>query len=152
MPIRFRCPVCQQLLGIARRKAGSNVRCPNCRNEVLVPAHDQDDDLNDEPFRAPAPGLFDRDDFDQLLHNAPGESARPRVVPPQLTPVPPTRAQPQPPARQVEVDLWPAPQPRMPPPGGIVLSPLRATMLTVVVIVLLAAAFAGGLVVGRFVL
>jgi len=37
-------------------------------------------------------------------------------------------------------------------PVGLVLSPTRATVLTVVVILLLAAAFALGLIVGRFVL
>src|SRR5947209_460375 len=28
MPIRFRCAYCNQLMGIARRKAGTVVRCP----------------------------------------------------------------------------------------------------------------------------
>ena len=30
MPIRFRCAYCNQLMGIARRKAGTVIRCPNC--------------------------------------------------------------------------------------------------------------------------
>ena len=30
MPIRFRCPHCERLLGIARRKAGTPIRCPQC--------------------------------------------------------------------------------------------------------------------------
>jgi hypothetical protein len=37
MPIRFRCVHCKQLLGIARRKAGTLVRCPKCQQQVLVP-------------------------------------------------------------------------------------------------------------------
>jgi hypothetical protein len=37
MAIRFRCHHCNQLLGIANRKAGSAVRCPKCSGEVLVP-------------------------------------------------------------------------------------------------------------------
>ena len=38
MPIRFRCAYCNQLLGIARRKAGTVVRCPTCSGQVIVPA------------------------------------------------------------------------------------------------------------------
>src|SRR5712675_495388 len=37
MPIRFRCASCQQLMGIARRKAGAVVRCPRCAGELIVP-------------------------------------------------------------------------------------------------------------------
>jgi hypothetical protein len=37
MPIRFRCPHCERLLGIARRKAGSRIDCPQCGEGVLVP-------------------------------------------------------------------------------------------------------------------
>lgn len=37
MPIRFRCVYCNQLLGIARRKAGSVVRCTNCEGQIIVP-------------------------------------------------------------------------------------------------------------------
>jgi len=37
MPIRFRCSSCGQLLGIARRKAGSRVNCTKCGREVVVP-------------------------------------------------------------------------------------------------------------------
>src|SRR5947209_4069935 len=50
MPIRFRCAYCNQLLGIARRKAGTVVRCPTCAGEV------------NGPF------VFERSDFDELLH------------------------------------------------------------------------------------
>src|SRR6516162_1467871 len=37
MPIRFRCAYCNQLMGIAHRKAGSVVRCPKCAGEIIVP-------------------------------------------------------------------------------------------------------------------
>jgi phage FluMu protein Com len=37
MPIHFRCACCNQLLGIARRKAGMMVRCPKCQGQVAVP-------------------------------------------------------------------------------------------------------------------
>jgi phage FluMu protein Com len=37
MPIRFRCTSCRKLLGIARRKAGTVVKCPDCESELIVP-------------------------------------------------------------------------------------------------------------------
>lgn len=37
MPIRFRCAYCAQLMGIAKRKAGSVVKCPKCAGEIIVP-------------------------------------------------------------------------------------------------------------------
>jgi hypothetical protein len=40
MPIRFRCAYCNQLMGIARRKAGTVVRCPKCAGEIIVPVPD----------------------------------------------------------------------------------------------------------------
>jgi DNA-directed RNA polymerase subunit RPC12/RpoP len=44
MPIRFRCPHCERLLGIARRKAGSQIHCPQCGESVLVPGEDDGGD------------------------------------------------------------------------------------------------------------
>src|ERR1051325_10850643 len=94
MPIRFRCVYCEQLLGIARRKAGTVVKCPNCAGQVIVPAPEQADDSDAEAptaaatdkapvkqmatvpeKKAPAPAsaggeggmLFERSDFDELL-------------------------------------------------------------------------------------
>ena len=95
MPIRFRCVYCEQLLGIARRKAGTVVKCPNCAGQVIVPSPEGDDDAADpddvtaeaEPAEArklatiaektaPAPPpatrgeggmLFERSDFDELM-------------------------------------------------------------------------------------
>lgn len=40
MPIRFRCPHCTRLLGIARRKAGTAIRCPQCGETLTVPVAD----------------------------------------------------------------------------------------------------------------
>ena len=37
MPIHFRCPSCYALLSIARRKAGQEVTCPKCKEQVIVP-------------------------------------------------------------------------------------------------------------------
>ncbi len=44
MPIRFRCVYCEQLLGIARRKSGTVVKCPNCAGQLIVPSPEVDDD------------------------------------------------------------------------------------------------------------
>jgi hypothetical protein len=44
MPIRFRCVYCEQLLGIARRKSGTVVKCPNCAGQLIVPLPESDDD------------------------------------------------------------------------------------------------------------
>jgi phage FluMu protein Com len=40
MPIRFRCSQCDRLLGIARRKAGTQIRCPQCGELTTVPSED----------------------------------------------------------------------------------------------------------------
>lgn len=60
MPIKFRCAYCNQLLGIARRKAGTVVRCPNCAGQVIVPKQEEDDEdkgaaESDEPEQRPEP-------------------------------------------------------------------------------------------------
>jgi hypothetical protein len=96
MPIRFRCVYCDQLLGIAKRKAGSVVKCPNCAGQLMVPSPDASDDqseadvptaaaddipsrqaadASDKTAHAPAGDdgaamLFERSDFDELLKPA----------------------------------------------------------------------------------
>ncbi len=37
MPLHFRCPHCNQLMGIARRKSGTLIHCPTCTKQLLVP-------------------------------------------------------------------------------------------------------------------
>ncbi|WP_437194374.1 hypothetical protein [Planctomicrobium sp. SH527] len=37
MAIKFRCPVCQQFLGIADHKAGALTECPGCGSSITVP-------------------------------------------------------------------------------------------------------------------
>jgi hypothetical protein len=192
MPIRFRCPHCHQLLGIARRKSGSMVHCPTCNASVLVPAADQlpdDPDMPSPPMapvpvpapvafpgaRAPASppppsepeqGLFDRDDFDALLKFSVSGPVEPRksAAGSVHTPVPATRnpapeappapaLPPKPPV--VNVDPLQALRPlsrerATAPASGILLTPTRATVLTVVIILLMAIVFGAGLIVGRF--
>jgi hypothetical protein len=155
MPIRFRCAYCNQLLGIARRKANQVVRCPTCAGEVVVP---EPEGGVEEPEQQQVPAnqpLFERSDFEDLFNDpvVEGPAARP-APPPQPAPPPPLPA--------------PAPVPAWNPPAegsfdgdrmgrrsevqppGLVLSPTRATVLTVVVILGLAVAFGAGWLVGRF--
>lgn len=42
MPIRFRCPHCERLLGIAKRKAGAQIHCPQCGAGIAVPHEDDE--------------------------------------------------------------------------------------------------------------
>jgi len=77
MPIQFRCVSCQQLLGIARRKAGKLVDCPTCGSKTLVPAEAVQGTSVVPPLppvrRQPAGAkvkpisIFDRVDVEKLL-------------------------------------------------------------------------------------
>lgn len=167
MPIRFRCVHCNQLLGIARRKAGTMVRCPSCATEVLVPSADNPEAVEQLTQRAneppepiedePAP-VFERSDFDEAFRPPAGE-----VAAPSFQPVP-TSAEPNVPVSswqdgeesEINVERVPVPpevleavhQGAARP--GIWVSPTMATLLSVLVVVALALAFAAGLAVGLF--
>lgn len=177
MPIRFRCVHCDKLLGIGRRKAGSTVKCPSCAQAILVPnvesvaiapadrpaLEDGYRPAQEESYRnessastAPAPKvekkllgpqLFENSDFEELLNPVAlgGDEPKPkkqrgRELPPPLPPEP--RGAVLPPPRAAE--------PPSPPPVGIVISPNRATWLSVGAVFVLAAVFFLGLLVGRF--
>lgn len=72
MPLQFRCGACNQLLGIATRKAGAVVSCPTCGGKTIVPRPR-------EPAKArPDFSLLERVDVDKLLGApAPGKMATP---------------------------------------------------------------------------
>jgi phage FluMu protein Com len=168
MPIRFRCEFCKQLLGIARRKAGSTVRCPTCQNEVMVPARDAEflpepeEAPGSVPGTVPTPGtapespaagaLFERDDFEAILEGAVSQEPSRSVAAASVqAPVSPGRV-PLPPPAVRDLKGWPSSPsgPGPPPLPGLVLTQTRATVLTVAVVVLLAVSFVLGLLVGRF--
>ena len=147
MPIRFRCQHCHQLMGIARRKSGTEVQCPTCRHHVVVPIEDEVPAEAEPRPRAAVKGseampdlggtapLFERSDFDEVLRGeAPGIV---RPSPKIGTPVPRPLAD-APVSGVVQA------------PAGIFLTSKRVTLLTVVGIVLLALAFGAGLLVGRY--
>jgi len=154
MPIRFRCQHCQQLMGISRRKAGTEVRCPKCAQSVLVtskdevpatPAREHEAAKPAEPRRPGA--LFEHGDFDEVLRGT--DELAPRIARPApggglLEHKPPSR-EPEP-ARTGQPSLVS----QMIPPNGIYISSRRATLLAVAGIVLLAVAFGAGLLVGRY--
>jgi hypothetical protein len=171
MPIRFRCAYCNQLLGIARRKAGTVVRCPNCAGQVVVPAIDEDEPEAPEPSPVPqeaapkpvgaaAPPLFERSDFDDILKpvasREPANVARGPVASPPAPPAPQG-------AREAIVDpagvnvervplqqaLIPTLEPMAPQPG-IWLSPAKATLLSVLIVLALTLMFVLGLMVGLY--
>jgi phage FluMu protein Com len=160
MPIRFRCVYCDKLLGIARRKAGSVVNCPQCKQPLIVPTPEPEP----EPTAAtagpsgppPVPAsLFERDDFDELLQGGAtirtsDESRRRKRSKSSRSAQLPARPQP------VERDLPappPLPTPQLHPPlaqpAGIMLTTGKMILLIVVVLMLIVVAFGGGIVVGR---
>lgn len=85
MPIRFRCVYCDKLLGIARRKAGAVVNCPQCGQALIVPSP-QEDNL-------PTPS------FSPSATPRPSPSQNPVVVAPPPQPVQPVPASGSPPVK-----------------------------------------------------
>jgi hypothetical protein len=161
MPIRFRCPQCSRLLGIARRKAGHLTTCPQCGETITVPAQEEPLDLTP---------LLDSENGAAPVATAPIPRAAPKPAAPKPAPRPQPRRQPgeEPPLfegedfeallgtrpRSAPLDL--DDESARPAAGGtdatsleeevrpLVLTPQRATLLVAVVVVLLGVAFALG--------
>jgi ribosomal protein S27E len=158
MPIRFRCAYCNQLLGIARRKANQVVRCPTCAGEVVVP-EPEGGDGEPEPQQVPAnQPVFERSDFEDLFNDPvvagpavvkPAPPPQPAPPPPPLPAAPPAPARNPPGGGSFDGDRLGART--EPPPPGIFLTPAKATVITVVFILALAVAFVTGWLIGRFV-
>jgi hypothetical protein len=160
MPIRFRCVYCDKLLGIARRKAGAVVNCPQCGQPLIVPTPES------EPVTAaasappsPAPKqskLFEREDFDALLRgdatlrtseadDRPSRKARrPSANPLPPRPFPVERSLPAPDDRDPTLE-----PPRPATRSGIILSTGMLVLFLAATFVLIGIAFGGGIVVGR---
>jgi hypothetical protein len=157
MPIRFRCAYCNQLLGIARRKAGQVVRCPTCAGQVVVPNPEGEEAV--DPPAPPSPPLFERNDFSELFHPpAPVQEPMPAAAGEPLAHLPAPAPGPVQAPAEFDVERFdiaggtPVALGGAGQPAGIVLSPMRATVLTVAVIVAVALAFGAGVLVGRFAL
>jgi hypothetical protein len=140
MPIRFRCAYCNQLMGIARRKAGTVVRCPTCSGQVVVPAAEPNTAPVDssDPYKQ-APVLFERQDFDQLFGPAAGEPRQEKAPP--ATKRAPAPDAPDLQALALDEGVRPVPTPRYSPPPGIFVTPLVATLGGIFLLVLLAVVF-----------
>jgi DNA-directed RNA polymerase subunit RPC12/RpoP len=135
MPIRFRCAYCNQLMGIARRKAGTVVRCPTCSGQVVVP-HPNPSAEAAAPDPAPQEErrLFEQSDFGDVFQNP---VKAPRAVSRGAAPAANYGVEP------VALNDQPAPL------HGVFLSPGKVTLLSVVVVLLLGVAFFAGLLMGR---
>jgi hypothetical protein len=164
MPIRFRCAYCNQLMGIARRKAGTVVRCPTCSGQVVVPSPEaggpEPEELSPSPPpEAKGPQLFERSDFgDDLFQNAQPSLARGGAGRSGgFLPVPQTQPK-APAAPQYDVERVPPPPPPAsgasylgpaPAPQGLLLTPGKLAVLAVFVVLLIGVAFFAGMLIGR---
>lgn len=133
MPIRFRCAYCNQLMAIARRKAGTVVRCPKCHGEIVVPAPE---DMPPAP-NAPANVVFEDRDFEKDF---------------ELPALPPAPSLPRPEAGTA-VEPAPPPPPLLPPTpagprNGLFLSTPALIIFLATLLILLVLAFVMGLIVG----
>jgi hypothetical protein len=147
MPIRFRCPYCNQLLGISRRKAGTAVQCPTCHGQVTVPATGLEEPAGgDRPVTSP---LFEGTDFEAAFRGP-----APEGLPAGTAPLFPFQPAAGPSAFDVERVERPTalPEGGRAPAAGLLLSRTQATFLTVAAVILLALVFGAGLLVGRYVL
>jgi len=159
VPIRFRCAYCNQLMGIARRKAGTVVRCPTCSGQVVVPGPEADVPGPGEQGAA-GPNVFERSDFDEMLRpNGPAAHAGTVAAGAQAAPPPGawgTHAEPMPQMERVDEVAVAAPAPMSPltplPAGGVLLSTRQMTMLAIAAALMLGLVFAAGVLVGKFVL
>jgi DNA-directed RNA polymerase subunit RPC12/RpoP len=166
MPIRFRCAYCNQLMGIARRKAGTVVRCPRCAGQVIVPnpeavAPAPGNGLGPEPPRptGPGPALFEQGDFEKLFEpaavapSAPVAPVAPSAPVKPVVPSAPVAASAPPPAGSFQgFDVEPMAgytAEALPPVPGVFLTPIKLTLLITAVVILLGLFFVLGLLVGR---
>jgi hypothetical protein len=145
MPIRFRCVYCNQLLGIAHRKAGTIVRCTSCEGQLIVPepsdATTEAGGSHEHPAGPPAEqppktengsqgGVFDAQEFDAFLEplSAGGRSVVRLPAPPVPNP-----------ARTIVEQL---------PRRALVLTHRSLTIAVALVVLGLGLAFAAGLCLG----
>jgi len=159
MPIHFYCVYCDKQLGIATRKAGQVVTCPNCSKQIRVP---EPTEAEPPPARSAVPtvpeprpaavgNLFEQSNFDDVLRPSPSARQAPVAVAPPVVSMAFDLPKPEPAAALPAVRLAspaPAAMP-LPAQAGIYLSPTRATALLVLVVFLIAGAFITGLIVGR---
>lgn len=134
MPIRFRCAYCNQLMGIATRKAGSVIRCPKCAGEIIVPTPDEMPDTPSRGMDNPVNLTFEDQALDRLLQ-------------PSAAPEPPPTEQAGKPGDYLLPDRSFGPQAL----DGLFLSRRALVLTMIVVVVLLLLSFGIGLLIGLLV-
>jgi phage FluMu protein Com len=151
MPIRFRCAYCNQLMGIARRKAGSVVRCPKCSGQVVVPASpDEEPGVPPSPPAAPnrpaGGGVFEEDNFSKVLFQESPSLSPPSIPPREGGTLGSGQHNPETaPTREYDVELIGGAYTGR----GIFLTPGLLTLAGVLIILLMGAAFFVGWMIGR---
>lgn len=167
MPIRFRCAYCNQLMGIATRKAGQVVTCPKCAGQVVVPTPDPAMIEEERNSGNPAAVFEEDDEVQKLLEFVeetkpaplPGPAGGRKLPAPavqQVLPMPNVAAQrpvPQPVAgstHAAEIDVLPmtAGSPLV-PARGVFLTPGVLSILLVLIGLLMGLAFFLGFLLGR---
>jgi hypothetical protein len=141
MPIRFRCRYCNQLIGIARRKAGTEVSCPTCHGKLTVPT----DDDGPAPDGANAP-VFEHNDFEDFLRAPFSEEAVRHAAA--------ARGRHGASGAPLVIDVEKLPDRPEPAEAavGVFLTPVRLAVIAVLVVLLLAASFAAGIAFDRLLL
>jgi DNA-directed RNA polymerase subunit RPC12/RpoP len=150
MPIKFRCAYCNQLMGIARRKAGTVVSCPTCGGQVVVPTPEppiQPVQLPPQPGNGPPVNVFEKPDFDAGMFNpnpiagqtsaaAPMHQPLMHATVPAPAPIPMAGS-------DINAVALSMPEERR-APHGLVLTPAKMFLLGLVVLLLMGLAFAAG--------
>jgi len=170
MPIHFRCAHCEKLLGIARRKAGSIVNCPQCEQPLIVPTPEPgeadppaDPDASThhsdmrtsrgegegKPKKAGGNKLFEADEIDRLLEQSLSDRTKsadgPKAPRPAIVPQAAFTSNGMPAPLPAPI---PAPMPvAIPTAGGLSIGKILALLL--IVFALVTGAFVAGIFVGR---
>jgi len=171
MPIRFRCAYCNQLMGIAKRKAGQVVTCPKCAGQVVVPAPDPAMEEEERQAGNPAAAFEEDEEVQKLLEyveetkpapvaSAPaprrsGAMSQPQPILPMPAPASALRPAPQPTVGSTypaEIDVVPMTNGAMPPlvpARGVYLTSGIFAVLLVLVGLLIGLSFFLGFLLGR---
>lgn len=128
MPIRFRCAHCDQLMGIARRKAGTIVSCPTCEGQIIVPQPEPETVSSQSKNIG---GMFEESDLSDVLEKQPNQVAPEDIQVNQSNM-----------GQMVDFEEDAA-------LGGMVLTTGKLILLAIIILMLLALAFFAGLLVGR---
>lgn len=140
MPIRFRCAYCKQLMGIARRKAGSVVRCPTCGGQVVVPTPPPEEAQQPLPMAE----VFERTDFDAILQPDPSSGVLRRQG--KTSPTPSEEAGSSPQVEALESGSY---DDFVPISRGMSLTPGKMILFIMISLLLMLLSFFAGLLVGR---